>query len=209
MRRWMAMLAFCSVATTASAAWYPELETGAVRIGVGQTVTVRVRAIWTGLWILPWTPWVFDSTNPSVARVEGRMDSSHPGEMRITGVSPGRASAFIHGWTHTDFYRVEVTVVCLPEEPVQPARARQTAKAGQPILLQAQTPIASRTTFAWYHGRIGDMSFPIGQSGPEIVYVTDDPGSHYAWVLASTPCSSSTAEFEIDAYRPKRRGARH
>ena len=36
----------------------------------------------------------------------------------------------------------------------------------------------------------------------------NDLGRHHAWVLATTPCSSTTAQFEIEAVAPKRRSAR-
>jgi PKD domain len=206
MRKWLVILLIFA-AMPAAAAWYPKMETGAVRIQVGETTTVRVVPVWTGIWLVPWHPWVFDSTNPAVARVEGRMDTSWPGEMRITGVRPGRANGVIQGWT--DFYRVEVTVVCASEVPVQAAPVQQTVKAGESVVLQAQTPIASRTTFTWYRGRVGDQSSPLAQSGPEITLVAEKPGTQYAWVLATTACSSSTAEFTIDAVVPRRRSARH
>jgi hypothetical protein len=207
MRRSVPALFLLLIASTASAAWYPALDGNIARIQVGETVTVRVRAIWTGLMIVPWTPWIFESSNPSVIRVDGAMYSSTPGEMRITGISPGHGLALIRPMS--SFYNVDVTVVCGQESAVQAAEVRQTVKTGEPVALRALTSIADRTTFTWYHGHIGDTSFPIGQSGPEVVYITDDPGLHSAWVLATTSCSSSMAEFQIDAVAPKRRGVRH
>jgi hypothetical protein len=206
MRR-LLLLLLVLVAPVASAAWYPSLETGALNLRVGQSATVQVRAIWTGTWIVPWSPWYFESTNPGVARVTGSMLTSQPGTMYITALAPGRTNAYIQNWS--DFYRVEITVTCGSESPVQAAEARQATKVGEAVTLRALTPIATRTTFTWYHGRIGDTSMPIAASGPELVYATDDPGVHYAWVLATTPCSSSTAEFEIEAITPKRRASRH
>ncbi len=207
MRRWIVVLVLLSLAATASAAWYPSLEDNLVRLEVGQSVTVTVRAVWTGLMVVPWTPWIFESSNPDVARVQGQMLDSRPGVMRITGVSPGRAQGLIR--PTSTFYRVDVTVVCGKEDAVQPATAWQTTKPGEPVTLRAVTPIAGRTTFTWYHGQVGDTSAPIAGSGPEIPFATNDAGPHYAWVLATTPCSSSTAEFRIDAVPPRRRSARH
>ena len=206
LRRTLPLLIVLLATTTASAAWYPSIETGAVRLEVGQTTTVGVRAIWTGIWLMPWTPWIFESTNPQVARVTGEMPDSRRGEMLITALRPGRADAVIQGWSH--FYRVEITVVCGNEPPIAAANPNTVVTTGVPLLLRANTPIADRTTFTWYHGRTGDMSFPIGQSGPEIVYVTRDPGRHYVWAMATTPCSTSTTEFAIDAHPAKRRTSR-
>ncbi len=206
MRRSILTLALLLAATTASAAWYPRLDTGAVRLEVGETTTVGVHAVWTGIWIVPWNPWYFESTNPSVARVTGEMLDARPGEMRITALKPGLADAVIEGWTH--FYRVEVTVVCGHEDSVAAARPIVTATTGVPIALRAVSNIADRQTFTWYHGRTGDMTFPVGQSGPEIVYVTNDPGLHHVWVMATSACSTSTTEFLIDAKAPRRRASR-
>jgi hypothetical protein len=207
MRRSLLALLLLGLTSSASAAWYPRLEKTGVLLEVGQSTTVEVYAVWTGIWLVPWTPWTFQSTNPRVASVTGEMPDSRKGLMVITAREPGRANAVISGLS--DYYRVEVTVVCGNEDSVVAASPTLTATTGTPITLRAYTPHANRTTFAWYHGRTGDMSFPIGQSGPEIVYVTDDAGPHSVWVLATTSCSSSTAEFLIEARPPKRRPSRH
>jgi hypothetical protein len=206
LRRSLLLLGLLFLAANASAAWYPRLDTGAVRLEVGETTTVGVHAIWTGLWIVSWRPWYFESTNPSVARVTGEMPDSRPGEMRIAALKPGRADAVIEGWTH--FYRVEVTVVCGHEDPIAPASPIITTTTRTPIALRAVSNIADRFTFTWYHGRTGDTSFPIGQSGPEIVYVTNNPGEHHVWVMATSPCSTSTTEFTIEARPARRRTSR-
>ena len=205
-RRSILTLALLFAATNTSAAWYPSLETGALRLEVGQSRTVEVRAIWTGIWLVPWSPWTFATTNPSVARVTGRMLDSRPGLMIITARAPGHADAIIEELTR--YYRVEVTVVCGQEDPIAAARPAITTTTGVPIALRAVSNIADRQTFTWYHGRIGDMTFPIGQSGPEIVYVTNDPGEHHVWVMATSACSTSTTEFVIDANPPRRRTSR-
>lgn len=202
-RRALVLAASFVFATAASAAWYPSIDPTYVRVEVGQTKTATVRAIWTGIWVIPWTPWVFVSSNPSVAQVAGRMDNSLPGTMYITGVKPGNALATIDGWT--SFYSVDIDVVCGREDPIQAALPQQHTLINVPVALRALTPIANRTSFTWYHGHIGDLSHPINGSGFEIPYVTNDVGAHYAWVLATTPCSQSMAEFRIDAHAPKRR----
>ena len=207
MKRSLVVLALCSLATTASAAWYPKLDGNLVRMEVGETVKIRVSAVWTGLWLVPWTPWIFESSRPDVIQVEGAMFNSQPADMRITALRPGEAKGMIRPWS--TFYSVDVTVVCGNESPVQAAEPRQTTKIGEAVALRALTPIAARTTFTWYHGQVGDLSAPIAGSGPEIAFATNDAGPHYAWVLATTPCSSSTAQFTIDAVSPRRRTARH
>lgn len=194
-------------AWNASAAWYPKLDGNLVRVEVGETVKVRVSAAWTGFSVVPWTPWIFESSRPDVAQVDGAMLNSQPTHMRITGLRPGHATGMIRPWS--SYYSVDVTVVCGQESPVQAAEPRQATKIGEAVALRAVTPIAARTTFTWYHGLVGDMSAPIAGSGPEIPFATNDPGQHHAWVLATTPCSSSTAQFTIDAAAPKRRGVRH
>ena len=197
MRRFLLALLLLGPTSSASAAWYPRLE---------KTESCSRSGRARRFWLVPWTPWYFQSTNPRVARVTGEMLDSRAGLMVITAREPGRANAVISGWS--DYYRVEVTVVCGNEENVAAASPSLTATTGVPITLRAFTPHSNRTTFTWYHGRTGDMSYPIGQSGPEIVYVTDDAGLHYVWVLATTSCSSSTAEFLIEARSPRRRPSR-
>lgn len=200
-------LACLAAASSASAAWHPRFDEGYVRVLVGETRTVAVHAVWTGIWIVPWQPWVFYSTNPNVARVEGRMDSSRTGYPEITGVKPGSAQLQIEGWS--EYYKVYIDVACGQEDPVQAAVGELDIRVGESVQLHAVTPIAWRTTFQWYRGRTGDTSRPLSALGPKATFTPQETGTEYAWVLATTPCSSSTAEFAIDVHGLRRRMVRH
>ena len=98
MRRALLLLAMVSLATTAGAAWYPEFNPTYVRVEVGETRWVRVRAIWTGLMIVPWSNWFFDSTDPRIAHIDDVMVQSGGKDIAITGVAPGEAGLFVHGY---------------------------------------------------------------------------------------------------------------
>lgn len=206
--RFLPALLLISMAPAAAAQTVLTLDPGSVVVGVGETATVRVSRgpFLTGGSRLPALK--FASANASIIQVEGSLTDPHwTGRMRITGLRPGKGRALVQGYDPSTVH-VAVTVVCRDEPPIHAAEPRQTTKIGQPVTLRAETPIAGRTTFTWYHGLAGDLSAPIAASGPEIPFATSDPGPHHAWVLATTPCSSTTAQFEIEAVAPRRRSAR-
>lgn len=205
MLRRVIVLAFCASAFTAAAASHPILDLTYVRVEVGETRTVTVRSWWSGIWVRPWHDWVFDTTNRSVAIADGVMKSSLPYDVRITGVAPGTAYLTIQSYPGRF---TQIQVACGTEDPIQPAEASVGGTIGEPVTLRAVTPIAHRTTFAWYHGRVGDLASPLAGSGPE-VELTPTRATEYAWVLATTPCSASTAEFHVTAHASRRRTARH
>jgi hypothetical protein len=211
MQRTLLLLVIAALAPAALGGYYePRFDRQRVTVAVGETVTVRVTA---GYVYFPWlpatfSPWVFGSESSSIAHVQGMLDAADDvGTMLITGRKPGRTYARARPWDSDNV--VDVTVVCAAEEPVQAAEPRQSTRPGLPVTLRAVTPAAERATFTWYHGRVGDMSAPIAGSGPELVFASNDHGVQHAWVMATTVCSSSTAQFEIETAAPKRRSVRH
>ena len=212
MRRMLLLLLLAAVAPAALGGYYaPKLERRKVTVAVGETVRVRVTAVYVPFPSLPsvmFTPWAFESVRPTIAAVHGSLQSvDGVGTMLITGRRQGETFARARPWDDQNV--VDVTVVCPAEAPVQAAEPRQSTRPDVPVTLRAVTSAAAPTTLTWYHGRVGDMSAPIAASGPEIAFVSNDHGVQYAWVMATTPCSSSTAQFEIEVTAPKRRVARH
>jgi hypothetical protein len=190
--------------------WTAQPEVSAVRVLVGQTVRVRVKAY--QLYLsggIEFRPLTFKSGNRRIIEVTGRMPVPETNYIQITGVRPGKAHALMVWADDSIRGAVEATVVCGKEPAIQTAQPHQTTKVGTPVMLRAETRIAERTTFTWYRGLVGDMSEPLAASGPELELTTSEPGLQHAWVMATTPCSSSTAQFAIDVVAPKRRSARH
>jgi hypothetical protein len=122
----------------------------------------------------------------------------------VTGVAPGTAILTIR---NEEYMSTTIDIFCGHEDPIHAAEPRVVGNIGRPVTLEAVTPIAHRTTFAWYRGRQGDPSSPISASGPELSY-TPSAGTQYVWVLATTPCSSSMAEFRVDGHPARRRTVR-
>ena len=204
MKRLVLLAALLLSATTASAAWYPVAEPGYLRLKVGESGTIRVRAVWTGIWVLPWTDWTFDTTNRHVATAEGRMTSSRPYDVTVTANHPGWADLTVSGF---NWAYASIEVVCGDEDPVQAVHDSVLSTIGRPVTLEVITPIAPRTNFTWYRGRIGDASSPLEGSGPQIVF-TPRSATEAVWVLATTPCSTSMAEFQVTSHASKRRAMR-
>ena len=192
------------IAGTAAAAWWPQPERGYLRVEVGERRALTVRAWWSGIWVLPWFDWTFGTSNPRVAVAEGVMKSSRPHDAIITGVAPGTTYLRIHPF---DAKYTQIQVVCGKEDPIRAAEVQVNGTIGKPVTLEAVTPIAHRTTFAWYRGRVGDQSSPLPVSGPQIELIPQST-SETVWVLATTPCSTSSAEFLVTAHPSKRRSLR-
>ena len=208
MRRSLSALLLLALAAPLSAGYYAKAEVDAVTVRVGETVEVRVDALYFPWSVVEFRPIVFESSNPRFIKVTGRMSLPQTSYIRIVGIRPGHVQA-LFATKEGNAGAVDVTVVCGKEPAIQTAEAQQRAKIGEPVTLRAVSPIAERTTFTWYRGLVGDMSAPIAAAGPELELTPNEPGQHYAWVMATTPCSSSTAQFEIEAFAPKRRGVRH
>ena len=187
--------------------WTARLSTTYVRVEVGATRNVGVRAIPIGSPLSTFTPWVFVSTDPAIAHVDTTMSTPAPIDVPVTGVGPGTAGLYVQGKSPA-FAFVNIEVVCRAEGPIENATPVVKIIAGKPVTLRVETPIAHRTAFTWYRGRNGDKSQPIGgAAGPELV-LTPERGTEYVWVLATTPCSTSSAEFRIDVQPSKQRALR-
>ncbi|MEO8380080.1 MAG: hypothetical protein ABI779_10495 [Acidobacteriota bacterium] len=188
----------------ASASWHPEVSPTSVRLAVGQTATLRASVWWSGLWVLPWTDFVFDTADHHVAVASGRMTSSFPIDVTITGIGPGTTVVTVNSIppTHT-----VVEVVCGLEDPVRPAAANVVAPRAEPVTLEVVSSIAHRQTFTWYRGHQGDQSSPIAGSGPSLTF-TPQAAREFVWVQATTPCSTSAAEFTVDVPLSRRRSVR-
>ncbi len=212
MRRALLPLLLLGMAPAALAGYMtPQFERTQVRVAVGESVKVRVKAVYVYFAFLPtdFSPWDFESGNRRVAAVSGSMvpDPGAMTTMTITGRSPGKTVAKVKPADGNNV--VQVTVYCPDEPPVQPAEAHQRTKLGETVTLRAVTQFASRTTFTWYRGPAGDMSSPIAAGGPEIPFTAGETGLHHVWVMATTACSTTTAQFAVEAFVPKRRTARH
>lgn len=146
-------------------------------------------------------PWDLRTADPSIA-VAHRFPDDH---FDIRGVSPG-----ITGIPRsTGGYHVRIKVVCGAEAPVTAEQPRIKTRAGETVQLRAVTEIADRTTFQWYEGHSGDTSHPIATGGAELPYTASAAAKQYVWVLATTACTSSAAEFELEIAPSRRRAAGH
>ena len=184
--------------------YVPAFEFNWMRVEVGETRPVRVTA--RGASIAVFTPWTFTSTRPGVAAVVGKMDTPAPSSVAVTGILPGTAGILVRPYSELE--QVAIVVECGREDPIQAETPERTVDRGHAVTLRVLTPIAHRMAFAWYRGRAGDTSQPLSASGPQVELVPDTSGAHYAWVLGTTPCSSSMAEFRIDVRAPKQRVVR-
>jgi hypothetical protein len=146
------------------------------------------------------TPGMLRSADNHIANAY-RSDNS----MVITGISPG--DTFIP--KETSGYYLKIHVVCGSELPVLAEQPVIAARAGELVQLRAVSEIAQRTTFLWYAGRAGDTSQLLAIGGTELTLRASTAAKQYVWVLATTTCTSSMAEFEIDVPPARNRAVRH
>jgi hypothetical protein len=201
-----------TLAAPASASWWPSFSERAVYLVVGDSLSVRITPTWSGLVDYgDGVHWTFRTDNPYIAAGFVRFDNSLPQDLRITGVAPGitnvRQEYSNGGTSETAWVRVDVG--CGIEPPALPATASLRSEIDQPVALTIVSPIANRTTFHWYRGRIGDTTQPIDAAGPDYRFTPKTPGPHDIWVEARTTCTSSHVQFHIDVPAAKRRATRH
>lgn len=192
-------------------AWVPVFPVNQVVVRSGEQSRVPVKAAWSGL-DPTWTEyhWEFFSADQNIAIVEGLLQSpASDGIITVTGVEPGDTTMRVG--RNGDWPWLKIHVECGAEPSVTAVKPVVAVLPGQAVSLQAITPLASRTVFQWYAGRIGDTSRPIMDSGagPELRWIAEAAGTSYVWVEARTVCSGSRAEFRIDAASPRRRSTGH
>jgi hypothetical protein len=192
-------------------AYIPLFPLREVTVPIGERFDVSVHAAWSGL-LVSWNSyhWEFISADERIAKVAGVLQSpATDGTISITGVERGDTS--VRMAPHGDWPWLTIHVVCGFESPVIPAKPVITSLQGQVVSIQAITSVASRATFQWYAGRIGDDSHPITVegAGPELRLLTETAGTTYVWVVVRTSCSTSMTEFRIDVAPIRRRSAGH
>lgn len=200
-----ALLLLLALAPRASAAWLPVRCQNALELKVGETKPARMCVMWSGFSPSPWIDLVFESNNPGVAEARGVMKSSIPIEIPVTAIRPGEAAIT---QKNLSWPLVLIFVTCGDEPPIVSATPHVATLVGKPVSLRVETPIAHRTSFAWFYGRTGDRSTPLPGAGPELAWTPPTRGTHYVWVQATTPCSTTSSELRIDAQAPKQRAAR-
>jgi hypothetical protein len=191
----------------AFATWNPSFSSTLERMTVGETRTISLQAVWSGLTYNQFSPWVCVSDDKNVAIVQGGLKRLGTiGEVKITAVRPGTAYVQIvqplgHRWGPF------VKIIVQPQ-PVRVtiASSAMTSIAGRPLTLVAIGEPAP-LTFTWYRGHLGDTAQPLPASGEELTVTPTIPGRYDFWVLATAPHGVSSAEFTIDVVPPPRRQA--
>jgi hypothetical protein len=209
MKRAVFVLILLLVPLPLLAGWYPTFDPRNVRVAVGETFVVTVQARWSGISFPDLPAWEFASTDPTVAAANIEMQTTKPVDLPITGISPGTTTIAQRSNGHfvgNGF--VNVTVYCASEPAIVAAEPRIESKLGDAITLRALSSIAERSHIVWYAGELGDTSRPIPFAGTELTFTPESAGTHHYWVMATTPCSTSSAQFEVVVRPLKRRSVR-
>lgn len=196
-----------AVATPLAAGWWPKWNPSEVQLVVGETTTVQVHPMWSGIANYDENiNWTFRSDIPSVATASCLVTDTRIHDVRITALTPGAASIRQETSNGLDAVAwVRINVVCAPEAPVRAAAPVVRGNVGQAVAIEVVSEIAERTRFTWYLGRKGDRSHPLDSIGPRMTFISNAYGSQYLWVSATTPCSVSSTEFRVDVASPRRR----
>lgn len=202
------ILASLFLSCSAFATWNPSFSTDKVYMTVGETQTITLRAVWSGLTYYNFSPWACRSGHNSVAIVKGGLDRvDRVGEVKITAVSPGTASIYITQPGSPGRWGPFVKVTVRPQ-PVRVtiASSAMTSIVGRPLTLMAigePAPLA----FTWYRGQLGDTAQPLPASGEELTFTPTTPGQYSFWVQAAASHGVSSAEIIIDILPLPRRHA--
>ncbi|HEX2835121.1 MAG TPA: hypothetical protein VHW00_19055 [Thermoanaerobaculia bacterium] len=209
MKRVALVLALLALTTPLLAGWYPTFNPRNVRIAVGETSIITVQARWSGIAFPELPTWSFATVDSNVAIGEIEMHTTKPVELPVTGIAPGETSIAQRAngrFVGSSF--VNVTVYCADEPSLTAAEPRIESRLGEEVTLRAMSPIAERSRFLWYAGRIGDTARPIPFGGTELTFAPESSGTHHYWVMATTACRTSSVEFEVVVKPARRRSVR-
>lgn len=203
------LLASLFLATSAFATWNPSFSSRYEELTVGETRTIELRAVWSGLSFFEFYGWRCDSDTEQVAHVEGGLPAlGGSGEVRITAIAPGEAGIRLWvGSATSPMPNTYVTIVVRPNPvTVSIVPSAWTATAGQPVTLTASAA-GSPHTFSWYRGRLGDTTQPLPGTSNKLIVTPATPGPAYYWVFAEAVHGTNRAEIAIDVKPPPRRRA--
>lgn len=204
----LVLLALLFAAFPAAASWWPSFSPRTLQLEVGDQTSVEVRAMWSGLVDYGnGIHWTFRSDDSRVATATATVEDSSAHLVPVEAVGPGVARICLGNSSEACY--VTIYVHCGDEAPVLAAQPVLRAELHEPVTLSVVTPIAQRTHFTWFRGRMGDRSHPLDAASAEITFAPDAYDTQYVWVSAVTSCSTSSAEFRIDVPRPRSRAVRH
>ncbi|MBV8516968.1 MAG: hypothetical protein JO197_06120 [Acidobacteria bacterium] len=207
-RATLVLLVLLLAALPASAGWWPSFSPRTLQLEVGDQTSVEVHAVWSGLVDYGnGIHWTFRSDDSWVATANASVNDQGSHLVPIEAVGPGTARICLGN--SGDSCYVTIFVRCGEEAPVRAAQPVLRAELHQPVTLSVVTPIAQRTHFTWFRGRMGDRSQPLDAASAEITFAPDAYDAQYVWVSAVTSCSTSSAEFRIDVPRPRQHAVRH
>lgn len=208
------MLTALSIATAAEATWIPRASEPYVSVAEGATVTVTVRAQWSGVTDYGFAPWTFFSDNESVAVASGRLDvAGGSAPVIIRGVGAGVATIRARYDSGEVAHWLVGTVVVVRDPVVAPVYVTVSPliiRAGQPLTFAAIHP-NDDAAFHWYWGEIGDASIPL-RTGREITFTPMHNGRYTFWVAAVSPGGLAFRAFVVDVpseRETRRRAVRH
>lgn len=198
-------------ASVAEATWYPGFNTNWVTLQVGQSETLTVRALWSGLTDYGFSPWTFASDAPNVALVEGRLETTREiANVKITALAEGHARIRLLTPAGLEFGPF-VEIVVRAEAPAPRIQVSSPVTTpGHPVVLTALYP--GPATFQWFAGPIGDKSQPItdfSEASRDLIYTPSHTGLHRLWVSVWTPFHLGSAEAVIEVVPARRRTVRH
>lgn len=174
-----------------------------LRVGESSDVWVSVHHL-SGLNYTMWG-FSFHSDREDIAALDGTLDYAHPvwsGSIHVMALAPGTANIVAGSHVYAT-----VEVVCGLVEPLRALAPVITVKKGETVKLSVTTPPEPGRVMQWYVGRIGDTTRPLAASGTgaDLEITPTNPGTHFVWASAKSPCASSTAEFRIDVLASRRR----
>ncbi|MFL6244720.1 MAG: hypothetical protein ACJ74H_01755 [Thermoanaerobaculia bacterium] len=198
-----AVLALLLSASSAFAFEVAQVSTERLVLRVGETADIGVAVHHvSGLNYTMWR-FIFSSDREDVAALDGTLDYQHPvwsGKIHVMARAPGIAQIVSNGKTYTT-----VEVVCGFVDPIKAVASAVVAKKGEPVKLSLAAAFETGRVLNWYAGRVGDTSHPlVSPNGFDVTVTPAAPGTHYVWVLSTSPCATSSTEFRIDVPAPRR-----
>jgi hypothetical protein len=169
------MFLFCPLA--AEAGYHPEFSRSHVTLRPGESYTLTVSKVWSGLTDYGFEGWKFGGDNERVAHVTGGiLKEDRTGEVKVEALTPGVVHIYMctPSGPFIGVPYVTVVVIEIPGFTDVHIAGPGTIRVGEQATYTA-IPSDLNATYQWYHGAVGDVTVPL-TTGPEMHFTSTIPG---------------------------------
>ena len=199
------------LACSAKAVWYPVFSPSFVQLRPGESSTIVVRGVWSGIFMEPFRPMTFEADNPNVAIIAGSLPTTLPETLYIRALQPGVTRVRVMDSTGSPAFPTSPIIVVADRTLAVRVETDDPLIVGRSITLRAVSDEPD-SQFIWYTGRLADiLAWQVGR-GPTMTVMPTVAIVHEYWVIMTAPRGAGLAAVALDIKQPtpsRRRATGH